>query len=504
LAFNYRSHKSHTANFSADIQFSEIKFLKGRKREREPSDTSSRTYTSSAGSEKEASLESCKGNESLNNNSSTIISAVRQTATEKVARIRPPYNPANSIVWDIETDVELNLQGADSEALQGSITVKMPRNLKTTSENVNDGKPMHSAVLLSSPSVGVSPDLLWGQSSSLSLGPSESASQVARAIIHPTPITDSASKYFNYRDKPGELAFKDNIVFVEEEQRAILSDDLQLSGPGSYEPRELGVAVQYVPDSVCRREGTSRKCVGIGRIAPQYQDTYANNLVVFDSETGSTVIAGAGDWLPLDACNSDELGSLYEDFRDQFYEVGGYQGSKYGDCGLRTAEVTESSVGLNNNYDDDLDLSSLLSDDGAHAQSATYYCNDLVPTQGDDTLTWGDDCYHTNVLDRCKQDTSYSDPGVRSEIDCMQETGLDSGEQMLDSGRYDFDLDSEMSDIEEDYWHDREFCQGRRLLLFGFNSSAGDTPGITRLRDVEVEVAVGLKTKHWLPQRLGV
>ncbi|KJA29986.1 hypothetical protein HYPSUDRAFT_250083 [Hypholoma sublateritium FD-334 SS-4] len=116
--------------------------------------------------------------------------------------IRPKYNPDDSVIWDIERTSSLCVSQSSSNHGQGTILVSFPKIIKSKETGVSHGLmerptriPGSSAEPLKAAS---SMDILGQLGSTVSLGPSQSASQVVKAA----PCPNETSGYFNSARKP--------------------------------------------------------------------------------------------------------------------------------------------------------------------------------------------------------------------------------------------------------------------------------------------------------------
>ena len=384
------------------------------------------------------------------------------------------YDPADSVVWDIE-QVELLGSEVSSGVKQGTIILKLDRLPMTSNEGLgNEALDTNATILEVSVEPSQHRSLSVTQSDALSspsLGPSQSASQIGLRTVDVAPLPTAPSKYFkplppglakshlascytiNQLDaKPsavsehGELPnIEDTIPEIPEpasqssvrsyydgqEGRVILippmqpSYDLEVSVCEGYPDSEFWSPVDHPDDFDVERLGDI-----------EHVD------VNFDSQNNSSVVIPADDEMwPLDYIADGEL--------------------------------------------DEMDHTSFIPFSGHQRKELHSIPQSIWPS---------DVC--SNVSEMC-QGLVYQDSESRLLL-----TDLGSEDQQVQpDGDSNFNPEHE-EDSSMELYPDvvHHFWQGR-YLLYG-SSTPGDSSSLHKLSNVEADVARKLQLDHWQPQKL--
>ncbi|KAF9569031.1 hypothetical protein CPC08DRAFT_813199 [Agrocybe pediades] len=465
-----------------NTDFSEAKFLNSKKRRAESSTASSITLSEDESSFREAQVKGRRLPKAAKTGPDTVVSeAGIQGSSEPPAPTRLPYDPANSVVWDIEMDSNMSTpQSADpAKTMGGSVTVKMPTIQKTKGDQTcNPEQRAGSEVSLNNDPRSLGPQ---EGCSSLSLGPSQSASQAGLPLLretrHSAIPADKSSKYFE--------------VSVEHDTPShwrIESDDGKEAGTYDCQRRLQGHGIDPSEDALepvlefCRSHLANNDVAGDSLALNCQSDV----LLVPHSETEETSISCV--WLSMDTCNSDDLGSLYGEFRNP--PINGTD-----------AQI----IGTNEFWvDSDVDYGNAVLYSGSEMLTDCF--GELPSTQSGNALP----CLQEGQLLRASYGSNMEccdlDPLLDAESMCDSQGQLYpvSESSMLPICASPF-LICETTDYEDgcddEDEKESEFRQGR-LLLLGLQPSFTHAPGINGLRKAEEEVATGLRARHWLPQRL--
>jgi hypothetical protein len=409
-------------------------------------------------------------------NDSKVPSKVSRTKLQTQDRVRTDYNPADSIVWDIEQAEFLGSE-VSSGVKQGTIVLNLG-DLPLTS-NVLGNEAVDTNVTLESHAKSAQrKSLSLTQSDSLSspsLGPSQSASQIDLKTVDVVSLPKVPSKYF--KPLPPRLA---------EPHLALTINPLDARPSAVSELRELSIiedTISQMPEPASHSAGPSARSYcdgqegGLGVIPPM-QPSYDLEVSVYEGYPDSEF------WSPLE--HPGDLGvERFNDIDNIDHVSVNFDGQM------------DSSVGIP--ADDEiwpLDYiagGELVEKD--HTSSIPPFEHESTALHNPISQSiWPSDTY-TEVLERCQR--VYQDSGSR-----VLSMDLGSEDQQMQPDD-DFNLEHEgVSSMDLEFYPDvvHHFWQGRSLL-YGL-STPGDSFSLHKLSNVEADVARQLQLDHWQPQKL--
>lgn len=417
-----------------------------------------------------------KSRKSKGNKTPSQSNLVSKTKPQNEDNAQTGYNPADSIVWDIEEAEPLGSEVSSSRK-QGSIVLKIDY-LPSTSNEVpgNEVLDTNTTALEGHLKSSQQKALSVTQSdahSSPSLGPFQSASQIGLKTVDVVSLPTVPSKYF--KPLPQKLAEPHCTInqldtkpptLSELEKLSTAEDTIpQVPEPASHLHHSTGLSVRsycegrpnFIPSMESNYDlEVSLYCEGYpdsefwspvdhpGELGTERLDDMDNVVDhVSDGQTNSHVVISADDEIwTLDYAAGGELGEKDHAF---FIPLSGYQ-----------------SMELPNSIAPSLWLSDAYSDVSERTREIAYQ-----------------DSEGANLLS--------IDPG--SEDQQMQS----DGGLNLEHGVLSTDLEL-YPDVVHHFW------QGRSLL-YGLNTP-GDSSSLHKLSNVEADVARQLQLNHWQPQKL--
>ena len=389
------------------------------------------------------------------------------------------YNPADSVLWDIE-QVELLGSEVSSGVKQGTIVLELAC-LPSASNKVlgNETLDTNIATFVESSQQKSLSVTNFDAISSLSLGPSQSASQVGLRTVDVVSLPTVPSKYFKslpprlaeldlglthstidqLETNPSALSELGGLSTIKEtvlqmpESVSYLHHSASLScydncegGPdliSLMQPRYDLVCYEGHPDSelwspVDRHGDSSTKLLdNIDDIVDQVSES-------FDSQTIPNVVIPADEVWGLGYTARRELGEMDQIHDTSFIPLSGHQGTEL---------------------------------------------HNFIPAS-----MWLSDT-HSDISERC-QGMAYWYSGR----DSLSSINLGSEYQQMPDG--DFNLEDEgVSSMDLEIYPDvHHFWQGP-CLLYGL-STPGNSSSLHKLSNVEADVARQLQLDHWQPQKL--
>lgn len=387
------------------------------------------------------------------------------------------YNPADSVVWDIE-QAELLGSEVSSGGKQGTIVLKLDHLPMTSNEVL--ALDTNTTTLEARVEPSQQKSLSVTQSdvlSSLSLGPSQSASQICLKTVDVAPPPTAPSKYF----KPlpprfakshlaagytiDQLDAKPSAVSELGELPTIEETITEIPEPASHFLHSTDPSARSYYDD---QEG--------GAIPiPPIQPSYDLEVSVYESYPDSEF------WSPMD--HPDDLAvELLDDIDHVNANFSGQNNS--------SAVILADDEMWPPDYIADGEL-----DEMDHASFISFSEHQSMELHSIPQSIWQSDVYN-EVSEMC-QGLVYQDSESRLLI-----TDLGSEDQQMQSdGDSNFNSEHEEVSSMELYpdvvYH---FWQGRSLL-YG-SSTPGDSSSLHKLSNVEADVARQLQLDHWQPQKL--
>ena len=388
------------------------------------------------------------------------------------------YNPADSVVWDIEQAESLGSE-VSSGLNQGTVVLKLDHLPLTSNEVLGNEALDINTTLEARVEPSQQKPLSVTQSDVLSsptLGPSQSASQIGLRTVDVASLPTAPSKYF--KPLPPRLA---------KSHLALCYTISQLDAKPSAESElgELPTIEDTIPEMLepvshflhstdlsarSYSDGQEGKAILISRMQPSYD----LEVSVYDGYPDSEF------WSPV-----DHLDDLDVERLDDIDHVN----MKFD--GQNNSSVVIPAV-------DDMWPPECIADGGDemdHTDSIPLSEHQSMELHSIPQSIWQSDVY-SEVSELC-QGLIYQDSESR-----LLMTDLGSEDQQIQpDGDFDFNSEhEEFSSMElyPDVVH--HFWQGRSLL-YGL-STPGDSSSLHKLSNVEADVARQLLLDHWQPQKL--
>jgi len=413
---------------------------------------------------------------------------------------RKPYNPEESIIWDIEQESN-NADtdcGASSDQRQGSILMNFCVDAPDSKAQAKECPLTRDDLATSMKSSGWVPlrqnctaNIDSGDRVSLlSLGPSQSASQIR------VPETESWRRNFEYASKYfKQMAAAPTHLFEPPEvhNHASLGEILVPS------LHAVDLQASHPPASICHLpENAPENCLTTVEFSCNSMDIDgADNLPTCSTPTGEGQSYVARFDFNLSSCpglpdtwNIEDLGELNSDLyqgcdviKDPCYVSGTVLAETY-EVNKGTGEFApETPLDRLSTYPTQLQYDA-MQDEFGEEQGVDFQTGEI-------SLDHFDNQEESDI--RSEVLYIWSGQSSASRVDHLSEEGSDIYENCFGPS----DLDPE-SDLIMDNFH-----QGRTLLL-GLNQTYREgfqAKLSNRLLNVEAEVAGSLKQNHWLPQR---
>ncbi|KAF9482469.1 hypothetical protein BDN70DRAFT_930001 [Pholiota conissans] len=411
---------------------------------------------------------------------------------------RAPYDPDDSVVWDIEKASNLPSSDESDSTKQGSILVAFPQivNFPQAQAGLELGKD-NTTKLIQEKTVGsVLHDNPSGHSVSvLSLGPSQSASQVGAKEL----TTYHSSSYFQVAAQPSVEAPLHPTNCPPAKEYFVQPSDL------------IGISLSHQeaglesPSGLVEEQESAISTREHGAMAiDMSQDSISDfpNLAAAPQNCGLDLEPSYWsevDWVGYDdrRLTSDighlDFSSMASDicFDPDFGMAGHYSGTGDGTHSLNGHSASDHLWNTSSNPGG-YDIPRCLS---------PSYLEDPYYPFIENTVTDSDSVRDTSRPDdlpplSCE---AYNVPESEAyvDLDAMSDGGREEQESYLASSVYPaFREDDDNIEADND-----NFYQGR-ALLFGLNPVTGYGSLSNRLGGVEAEVACLLKQNHWLPQKL--
>ena len=401
---------------------------------------------------------------------------VSRTKPQTQDRARTGYNPADSIVWDIEQAEFLGSE-VSSGMKQGTIVLKLD-DLPLTS-NVLGNKAVDTNVTLESHAkLSQQKSLSVTQSDALSspsLGPSQSASQIDLKTVDVASLPKVPSKYF--KPSPPRLA---------EPHLALTINPLDTKLSAVSELGELSTiedTIPHMPEPASHSAGPSARSYCDGQeggpgVIPPMQQSYDLEVSVYEGYPDSEF------WSPVDHPGS--LGvERFDDIDDIDHVSVNFDGQMNSSVGIPAGD---ENWPLDYIADGELFEKDHTSSIPLFEHESTALHNPISQS------IWPSDTY-SEVLERCQG--VYQDSGSR-----ILSIDLGSEDQQMQPDD-DANLEhEEVSSMDLELYPDvvHHFWQGRSLL-YGL-STPEDSLSLHKLSNVEADVARQLQLDHWQPQKL--
>jgi len=492
-----------------DIYFSEAKFLskqpkKAKKRAPTPSITSSSSKLSEGTAPKSIKVISKKSKARIMpqdaDGSDDQSRSIKSGCITQEAPTQAPYNPADSIVWDIEK--ESCLLGSDNNDRQGTIVVGLPAKmqLKEKGAVVACDKTGSNSVVDSSGRKADEHGYSRDHKSDVSLAPSQSASRIADRVTNAgVPCR-----------KPQSMSFASKYFAHAERRPSSPKDESHLSGIPVAVQR---VAAEETPGPPIRNSTGTFLDLPIS--APDIADIDNGNNMIYEPSSPSLYgheymvpQLGAPDceaflgssclWLPDDLVPVaqpyvfDPCFDGQEDYQDIFSSLETpTNGCDFYQEHLSRAENQVALLGVYP-YNPDHEFLPFCSWDTISRSEEQFYDTGDEPSPPLCML----DPYV--VPSEVQHDEAFNSSASCSDID--QRLPIDPYElltevsTLTDDAHIGESLLPNLSASSVDH-----FLQGRSLL-YGLDVSTGS--GLRTVSNAEAEVAGLLKQNHWLPHRL--
>ncbi|KAF5322428.1 hypothetical protein D9619_000428 [Psilocybe cf. subviscida] len=422
----------------------------------------------------------------------SLISSISTTAPAK--QPCPAYDPENSIIWDIEKDSHVSA----SASKIGTILVKVPHTLGREQADPQSGivksQPTHAASTerlrndCTDHAKRQDSRVTLDRSSVLSLGPSESASQLGKASARRLqPVFSSTSKYFKPAITPrepspvGDLLGPSTTIYAPKNERLIAppQDVAPADGTGAFRS-DLEQTINLDKDRVLDWE------------VQNTQD--ADHLLSYSDEPCFWSQIGHDIGLQYDIPICDDSLSNSNVYPVNDYDVSSDIASLQGPDNLDPQLDMGPAIfidGYEPSFDDD-DYGDFLLDDTLLAPGMELTCEedytichdqDMGCIPSTQTSEWTDSSTLPIMDEYCVSDIPLGQEFP--EDDTMEEASIVTGGTSSDLSTTSAALVA--------------FQQGRDLLR-GFGGLSGDkvSQGLSK---TEAEVAVNLRRDHWLPQR---
>lgn len=406
--------------------------------------------------------------------------------------VRSKYNPDDSIIWDIEQSSNLSEARKSSEHVRGTILVDLPQTinsrLKLASRHVVNATvkfPDPLARSLADTVGNCQPD---SSGSTLSLGPSQSASQL---VVETLPCPNRSSRYFHSTAKtlprsPDKISSSAdpavspplNVYGAQTSVQGIQPDQ-HLSG--SAMGRDFVLFHEYYP-TACLTEprlsglgfdGQSQELEGYPEIHGEYywSEIDRAELEVLENCTYSEYDQCSSEMIVAEDVLAPISGTPLTSWASDLISQRPWDEHCTHTIGYEVPQFYDGSTGLENVYD------ALTQEPGSQTPGS-------LQDQWEQCHLGQPECYTTDsgqnedLMDMVYDDLSCQDNASESEVSSI----------------------SCNPDDEESELATTKFYQGR-VLLQGLAVFPSQPRGLNGLVAVEAEVAGLLRRTHWLPQK---
>ena len=402
-----------------------------------------------------------------------------KTKLQNQDKPRTGYNPADSVVWDIE-QVELLGSEVSSGVKQGTIILKLDHLPMTSNEGLgNEALNTNATTLEASvePSQHKSLSVIQSDAlSSPSLGPSQSASQIGLRTVDVAPLPTAPSKYF--KPLPPRLA-KSHLALC----YTINQLDAKPSAVSEHgELPTIEDTIPEIPESASHFLRSTDSSVrsyydgqeGRAILIPPMQPSYDLEVSVCEGYPDSEF------WSPVDRPDDFDIERL-----DDVEHVDMNFDSQNNSSVVIPAD--DEMWPLDYIADGELD-------EMDHTSFIPFFGHQRKELHSTSQSIWPSDVC-SNVSEMCRG-LVYQD----SENMMLTDLGLED-QQVQPDGDSDFNPEHE-EDSSMELYPDvvHHFWQGR-CLLYG-SSTPGDFSSLHKLSNVEADVARKLQLDHWQPQKL--
>ena len=386
------------------------------------------------------------------------------------------YDPADSVVWDIE-QAELLASEVSSGVEQGTIVLKL-NHLPMTSNEVHGNEALDTRTTTLEARVEPSrqkslsvtqPDAL----SSPSLGPSQSASHIGLRTVDVASLPTVPSKYF--KPLPSHLASCYTINQLDAKPSAVselgVLPNIEVTIPEIPEPASHFL---HSTDPSARSYYGGRESRAI--LIPPVQPSHDLEVSVYEGYPDSEF------WFPVD--HPDDLG--VERLDDIDHVNVNFDGQNNSSVVIPADHEMWLLDYVAHGELDEMDHTSFI-------PFSEHQSKELHPIA---QSIWPSDVYN-EVSEMC-QGLVYQDSESRL---LLTDQGSED-QQMQPDGDFSFNLEHE-GDSSMELYPDviHHFWQGRSLL-YGSSTTPGDSSSFHKLSNVEADVARQLQSDHWQPQKL--
>lgn len=404
-------------------------------------------------------------------------------------RIRPKYNPENSVIWDIEKNSSLSVSQNSCNHGQGTVLVSFPKSMKCQEKVAIHGPIERPTRIPGSPAklLQVAPSMeMPGQlGSTVSLGPSQSASQVVTAA----PCPNETSAYFNSARKPSDTGksalpippanFVKEILVESVDPRSLHTVE-----DTAHNDTRVATTVESVlfDEEYAGLPSTESRAYLSGFDASNLTTRSSRNPELEHVNSYWSEIA----WGELDTGRVDDFFE-YDVFSTGF---GDYVDFEVGDALPPVLEILPVwERGPEFFYEEDY----------MHCDEHQYPGATHMPVEMetlDDFVVPGSPEEQSTPYFFPPAEFSISDQEVEDpQMVCENSDRVFSEDSLADISCVETDEEERLPEADN-------FYQGR-ILLHGFNALLSRaSPGTNALSAAEAEVAGLLKRNHWLPQKL--
>lgn len=399
-------------------------------------------------------------------------------------KVHPKYNPEDSVIWDIEKDSSLSLPRNSSDHGQGTVIVTLPKSIKVQEKLTSNVLAERLTKSYSSPAeplqATVGSDTPGQLGSTVSLGPSQSASQVAKAA----PCSNKISGYFSSAHKP-----------VDARKSA-------LSVPPAHIVKEI-VIESVDPKSFHTVEDTSHSAPkGSTAMEPLLFDEDHDDLLGLLSTDPKAYLSGFDESRQHGHVSSYWSEISWDELEtgraDDFFEYNGFQAGLSNHVGFEIEDVPSLETSPSCERSPEL----FYEEDYMHCDEHQYPEITYLPVELEDPVVLGAFADVPGFPENPFQPYFFLPREIpidnEEEDPQMAYNNPDPALSEVSGG----DISCVQTDQDESIQETDNFYQGR-FLLHGFSTPLSRaSPGINALSAVEAEVAAHLKSNHWLPQKL--
>ena len=390
------------------------------------------------------------------------------------------YNPADSVVWDIEQAESIGSE-VSSGVKQGTIVLKLDHLPMTSNEVLgNEASDTNTTTLEARVEPSQQKTFSVTQSDALSspcLGPSQSASQIGLRTVDVASLPTAPSKYFKplpLRLAKSHLASCYTISQLDAKPSAVSElGELPTIEDTIPEIPEPASHFLHSTDSSARSYYDDQE--GRAILISPMQASYDLEVSVYEGYPNSEF------WSPVD--HPDDLGA--ERLDDIDHVTVNFDGQNNSSVFIAADDEMWPLDYIADGELDEMDHTSFIP--FSEHQSMELH---TIPQS-----IWQSDVY--SEVSEMRRGSVYRDPESRL---LMTDLGSED-QQMQPDGESNFNPEhEEVSSIElyPDVVH--HFWQGRSLL-YG-SSTPGDSSSLHKLSNVEADVAKQLQPDHWQPQKL--